>query len=162
MEGRKQLERTMEIDAPLTVVWEVLSDSRLLPQWVPAVQEVVACSAEGEGVGAVRKCNVELMGRQGRMVERCVEFTPMTRAAYVVDDESFGLRKTFADYGFALNLRASGSDRTSVRIETHYTPRNPLYSMMNAVMMRRRFAAVVESLLAGLKTLSERRAPTLS
>jgi uncharacterized protein YndB with AHSA1/START domain len=162
MEGRKQLERTTEIDAPATVVWEVLSDSRLLPQWVPAVQEVVACSAEGEGVGAVRNCNVELMGRQGRMVERCVEFTPTTRAAYVVDDESFGLRKMFADYGFALNLRSNGGDRTAVTIETHYTPRNSLYSVMNAVMMRRRFAAVVDDLLEGLKTLSERRAPMVS
>jgi uncharacterized protein YndB with AHSA1/START domain len=158
MEGRRQLERTTEIEAPVTLVWEVLSDSSLLPQWVPAVQEVVACSTEGERVGAVRKCDVELMGREGHMVERCVEFTPMSRAAYVVDDESFGLRKMFADYGFALNLRASGTDRTTVRIETHYTPRNLLYSIMSAVMMRRRFAIVVDALLAGLKSLSERRA----
>jgi hypothetical protein len=102
------------------------------------------------------------MGKGGRMVERCVEFTPMTRAAYVVDDESFGLRKMFADYGFALNLQPKGNARTSVRVDTHYTPRNPLYSMMNAVMMRRRFAAVVNSLLAGLKALSEERTTTFS
>lgn len=160
MKGQKQLERSMDIDGPVSVVWEVLSDSRLLPQWVPAVQEVVACSAEGEGVGAVRQCNVELMGRQGRMVERCVAFTPMSRAAYVVDDESFGLRKMFADYGFALNVEPIGNDRTAVRIETHYTPRNFVYAVLNGVMMRRRFAAVVGALLEGLKRLSEDRAHT--
>jgi hypothetical protein len=86
----------------------------------------------------------------------------MSRAAYVVDDESFGLRKMFADYGFALNLRSNGGDRTTVTIETHYTPLNPIYSLMNAVMMRRRFAAVVDDLLEGLKALSERRTPTFS
>lgn len=57
MHGRKQLEREITIDAPVSTVWEVLSDARLLPEWVPAVDEVVACSVDGETVGAVRQCN---------------------------------------------------------------------------------------------------------
>ena len=60
------------------------------------------------------------------------------------------------------NLQPKGNARTSVRVDTHYMPRNPLYSVMNAVMMRTRFAAVVDSLLGGLKALSEERTPTLS
>lgn len=157
MNGKKQMERRTTIDAPQEAVWEVLSDSRLLPEWVPAVDEVVACSAEGEGVGAVRHCNVQLAGRSGRMVERCVEFTPMTRAAYVVDDESLGMQKMFSDYGFALNLIPEGNGQTHVRVDTHYTPRNPLYSFLNAVMMRRQFRSVVDNLLIGLKCLAETR-----
>ena len=95
------------------------------------------------------------------MVERCVEFTPMTRAAYVADDESFGLRKMFAEYGFALNLQPKGNARTSVRVDTHYAPRNPLFhdeSCGDAPTLR----AVVDSVLAGSKTLSEERTPTFS
>jgi uncharacterized protein YndB with AHSA1/START domain len=157
MNGRKQLERQITIDAPVSTVWEVLSDARLLPDWVPAVDDVVACSADGEAVGAVRQCNVQLAGKAGRMVERCVEFSPMTRVAYVVDDESFGMRRMFADYGFALNPISEANSRTRVRVDTYYTPRTAFYSVINVVVMRRRFRSVVDGLLAGLKTLSEAR-----
>ncbi len=157
MNGRKQFERTIIIDAPVAAVWEVIADARLLPEWVPAVDEVVACSADGEAVGAVRECNVRLAGSAGRMVERCVEFTPMSRAEYVVDDESFGMRRMFANYGFALNTHPDGRDRTRVRVDTHYTPRNALYDVLNVVTVRRRYRSLVDGLLAGLKTLSETR-----
>lgn len=156
MDGTKQLERHIMINAPISTVWEVIADSHLLPDWAPAVDEVVACS-DREAVGAVRQCSVRLAGKAGRMVERCVEFSPMTRAAYVVDDESFGVRKMFADYGFALNPSSESDGRTRVRIDTYYTPRNALYGLLNVVALRRRFQAVVDDLLAGLKTLSEAR-----
>jgi hypothetical protein len=42
----------------------------------------------GEAVGEVRHCIAKLGGKSGRMVERCVEFAPMTRIAYVVEEES--------------------------------------------------------------------------
>ena len=95
MDGEKQIVRSTSIDAPPDAVWKVLDDSRLLPDWVPAVDEVTECSFEGEAVGEVRYCDVKLAGKSGRMVERCIEFVPMTRIAYVVDDESFGMRRMF-------------------------------------------------------------------
>ena len=87
---------------------------RLLPQWAPVVDAVTECSPAGEAVGEVRRCNVRLAGRSGRMVERCTEFTPMSRIAYVVDDESFGMRRLFEHYGFAINLESAGPDETGV------------------------------------------------
>ena len=157
MLGRMQLEREIAIDAPVSTVWEVLSDARLLPEWVPAVDEVVACSADGEAVGTVRHCTVQLARRAGRIVERCVEFNPMTRAAYDLDDESFGMRRMFADYGFALNPIAEAGSRTRVRVDTYYTPRSAFYGLINVMVVRRRFRSVVDGLLVGLKTLSEAR-----
>jgi uncharacterized protein YndB with AHSA1/START domain len=157
MHGKQQLQRHITIDAPVSTVWEVLSEPRLLPDWVPAVNEVIACSADGEAVGAVRQCDVQLAGRRGRMVERCVEFNPMTRAAYVVDEESFGTRRMFADYGFALNTISEGHGRTRVRIDTHYTPRNGFYALVNAVVVRRQFRSVVDGRRVGLKKFSEAR-----
>ena len=124
LNGTKQIAQSVEIHASTGFVWEVLSDSRLLPRWVPAVDEVTSCSLDGEGVGATRSCTANLAGKSGTMVERCVEYTPMTRLAYLVDDESFGMRKMFDDYGFSLNLERLGPERTRVTIETHYTPRN--------------------------------------
>jgi uncharacterized protein YndB with AHSA1/START domain len=88
--GTLQLERRVVIDAPVETVRDALSDARLLPQWVPAVDEVIACSTTGEHVGATRSCAANLGGRTGTMVERGVEYTPRRRIAYLVDDETSG------------------------------------------------------------------------
>jgi uncharacterized protein YndB with AHSA1/START domain len=157
VDGKKQIERSALVNAPADAVWEILADSRLLPEWVPAVDEVVACSSEGEAVGEVRHCNANLAGKSGRMVERCIEFTPMTRIAYVVDDESFGLRRMLDDYGFAISLRPEGSERTRVTLETHYTPRNPMYGLLNKLMLRRQFRKVCGEIVGGLKAFTESR-----
>ena len=155
MDGKKQIVRSTSIDAPPDAVWKVLDDSRLLPDWVPAVDEVTECSFEGEAVGEVRYCDVKLAGKSGRMVERCVEFVPMTRIAYVVDDESFGMRRMFEHYGFALNLESLASGQTRVTLETHYTPRNPMYGLLNRLLMRRKFEKVCEGIVGGLKAFTE-------
>lgn len=157
MDGKKQIERSAIVDAPPEAVWEVLGDSRLLPEWVPVVDEVTGCSSEGEAVGAVRRCTTRLAGKSGHMVERCVEFTPRTRVAYVVDEESFGMRRFFDHYSFAINLESEPPEKTRVTLETHYTPRNWLYGLLNVLMMRRRLRAVCEEILGGLKTFTESR-----
>ena len=157
MDGKRQIVRSTTIDAPPEAVWEVLVDSRLLSDWVPAVEEVTECSFEGEAVGEVRHCNARLAGKSGHMVERCVEFAPMTRIAYVVDDESFGMRRMFEHYGFAINLESLSTAKTLVTLETHYTPRNTMYSLLNRLLMRRKFEKVCEEIVGGLKTFTESR-----
>jgi uncharacterized protein YndB with AHSA1/START domain len=157
MDGKKQIERSTIINAPAEAVWEVLADSRLLPEWAPVVDEVTECSIAGEAVGEVRHCTANLAGKSGRMVERCIEFTPITRIAYVVEEESFGMRKMVDHYGFAINLESDGSEKTRVTLETHYTPRNPMYGLLNRLTMRRQLERVCEQIVGGLKTFSESR-----
>jgi uncharacterized protein YndB with AHSA1/START domain len=155
--GRRQLTRSRTVRANTAAVWQVLADSRLLPRWAPVVHEVEACSSTGESVGATRRCNVELGGRQGRMVERCVDVELERTLAYVVDDETFGMRRMFADYGFRISIEPSSPDETLVTIQTFYTPRNPFYALLNALFMRRQFRGVVDALLAGLVSFAEDR-----
>lgn len=155
LEGKRQIERRVVIHTPIEAVWEVLSDARLLAEWVPAVDEVTSCSAEGEGVGATRSCRATLGRRKGTMVERCVEYTPTSRIAYLVDDESFGMRRMFDDYGFTLDLAQLGPNQTEVTLQTHYTPRNPLYAALNSLVMRRQFRKVCDGIVQGLKTFTE-------
>jgi hypothetical protein len=44
-----------------------------------------------------------------------------------------------------------------LRIDTYYTPRSPLYTLLNRLVLRRRMRTVVDGLLQGLKQISERR-----
>ena len=96
-----------------------------------------------------------MAGKDGSMVERCVEFVPEIRASYVVDDESFGFRKMFDHYGFTANFESFDKDQTRIIMETFYTPRNFVFVVMNVLMMRRQFRGVVDDILNGLKTYVE-------
>jgi hypothetical protein len=158
MQGRKQLERTTSVDAPVGVVYRLFMDNNALPDWAPVVDEVLTEDGGDEsGVGRTRTCAVTMDGRSGTMVERCVEAVRDTRASFVVIDDSFGFDKMLRDYGFTAHFVRRGLNETSVRIETFYTPVNPLAALLNRLLLRRRFRAVVDALLAGLRTTAEQR-----
>lgn len=158
MQGTKQLERTTSIDAPVEVVYQLFIDNQALPTWAPVVDEVLTEDGGDEsGVGCTRTCAVTMNGRSGTMVERCVDAVPNVRASFVVVDDSFGVGKMLRDYAFTAHFARRGPNETSVRIETFYTPVSLLAAVLNRLMMRRRFRAVVDALLAGLRTTAERR-----
>jgi uncharacterized protein YndB with AHSA1/START domain len=162
MNGKHQLQRSRELDAPRDVVWAILADSASLPEWAAVVQEVTSRATGPEEVGSVRECRVDFAGRQGTIGERCVELVPDSRIGYVVDHDSLGFNKMFADYGFTLTLTDAGPKRTTVVMDTYYTPRNVLTAAMNLVVMRRKFRATVDALLEGLAHLAHARARSSS
>jgi len=162
LNGRHQLRRSIETDAPRAVVWAILEDSAALPQWARVVQEVTSPVTGPESVGAVRECRVDFGGREGMIVERCVELVAGSRIGYVVDRDSLGFNKMFADYGFTISLEDAGPGRTSVVMDTYYTPRSALTSAMNAVVMRRKFRTTVDGLIDGLARLAEERAASVA
>jgi uncharacterized protein YndB with AHSA1/START domain len=157
MNGKHQITRTVEVATDPAAIWGVIADSTLLPQWAGVVEDVTYLGEMEEGVGMTRHCNVELGGRIGTMTERCVEFLPSRRAAYVVDDDTLGFRRMLVDYGFAITLDPRSDRTTTLRIDTYYTPRTPLYELLNRLVLRRRMGKLVDGLLQGLKQISERR-----
>jgi uncharacterized protein YndB with AHSA1/START domain len=160
--GRRQLTRTATTAAPARALWSILTDSRLLPRWAPVVHEVERCDPTGERLGAVRRCRVELGGKPGRMVERCVALRPERQIAYLVEEESFGMRRMVADYGFRISLEPVSPAGTRVTIETFYTPRTAVYGLMNALLLRPRLGKVVDDLIAGLIRLAEAGEPAVA
>ena len=157
MNGKHQITRTVQVATDPAAIWDVIADSTLLPQWAGVVTDVTYLGATEEGVGMTRHCSVEFGGRTGTMTERCVEFLPSRRAGYVVDDDTLGFRRMLVDYGFAITLDPRSDRTTALRIDTYYTPRNPLYGLLNQLVLRRRMRRTVDGLLHGLKEISERR-----
>jgi hypothetical protein len=91
------------------------------------------------------------------MTERCVEFLSNRRAGYVVDDDTLGFHRMLVEYGFTITLDQRSDHATALRIDTYYTPRTPLYALLNRLVLRRRMRTTVDGLLQGLKQISERR-----
>jgi uncharacterized protein YndB with AHSA1/START domain len=158
MHGTKQLERETTIDAPVGVVYRLFMDNAELANWAPVVDAVThEHGGDDTGLGATRSCAVTMNGRHGTMVEQCVEAVPGTRASFVVVDDSFGFNKMLANYGFTAHFSTATGDRTTVRIETFYTPANPIAVVLNKLALRRKFRDVVDELLGGLRTHAEQR-----
>jgi hypothetical protein len=157
MNGKHQITRTVQVATDPAAIWGGIADSRLLPQWAGVVTDVTYLGETEEGVGMTRQCSVELGGRTGTMTERCVEFLPSRRAGYVVDDDTLGFHRMLVDYGFTITLDPRPDRTTALRIDTYYTPRNPLYGLLNQLVLRRRMRRTVDGLLQGLKQISERR-----
>lgn len=140
------------IEAVPERIWEILEDTTRLPEWAPMVRHT---SAQRESLGAVRECAVELEGRPGRVAERCVEFVPNRRIAWLMVEESFGFGRMFADQGFSFTLEPRGGGQTLVRNESYYRPKQVLAQVMSVVLMRGKFRHIRERVLLNLKRLAE-------
>jgi uncharacterized protein YndB with AHSA1/START domain len=144
------------VEAPAQRVWELLVDSETyLPQLWPMVKAARIDSGGRERVGALRRCDVVLDGKEGWTVERCLECVPGRRLAHTIESDSFGFSRFLRDFWFAFDLEAERADRTIVRVETHYEPGNLVGRLMSVVAMRRRFRGIRETALINLKRLSE-------
>lgn len=91
------------------------------------------------------------------MVERCVEAVPDIRASFLVVDDSFGFTKVIKHYGYTVHFAPASLNGTQVTMESFYTPANPLASVMNRVLLKRKFAGIIDTLLGGLAELAEQR-----
>jgi uncharacterized protein YndB with AHSA1/START domain len=158
MLGKKQLEQDTVVGAPAGAVYGLFMDNAELANWAPAVDAVTGeHGGDQTGLGATRTCAVTLNGKRGTMAERCVEAVPSARASFLVVDDSFGFTTMFTGYGFTAHFTPAAGGRTTVRIETFYTPANPVAAVLNTLVIRRRLRSVVDQLLAGLRALAERR-----
>lgn len=156
MRGTKQMERHTTINAPVRVVYRLFMDNAQLATWAPVVDAVIdEHGGDDTGLGATRTCAVTMNGKHGTMVERCVEAVPEARASFLVADDSFGFNRMLTDYGFTVHFAPTTSEQTTVRMETFYTPANPIAAVLNLLVMRRKFRGVVGELLRGLRTLAE-------
>ena len=153
MRGKLQGSSEIAIAAPPHTIWEILEDSRAnLPHLWPMVK---SCEIEGkERVGAVRRCGVEFMGKNGYTVERCIESVPERRLAHSINDDSFGFSRVLNDFWFAFILEPTDTE-TRVRVESHFDPKGLRGRVMSALMIKRTFRGVRETALANLKRLAE-------
>jgi uncharacterized protein YndB with AHSA1/START domain len=144
-----------EVEAAPQTIWALLENGDRLSEWAYMVKHT---SGGRERSGAVRRCEVEFDGRRGRVTERCAEFVPWRRIAWVMIEDSFGFGRMFADMGFAFTLEPIDDRRTLVRNESFYRPRNLIARVLSALLLRRKFRVLRRRVLANLKALAEMRA----
>ena len=152
--ARLQGHSEQTIEASPARIWAVLEDPSRLPDWVPVVERVTEHEA-CERTGSLRRCEVAMGARRGYIVERCLATVSEQRLSHAVEDDSLGFTEMFRDYSFTLELEPITDNSTLVTCETFYEPRGTVARMVNAVLMRRRFASGRAGLLRGLRQVVE-------
>jgi uncharacterized protein YndB with AHSA1/START domain len=143
------------IDAGRAHVWEILVDPARVPEYMQAVKRIEGDARES--VGAARTCWIEMQGKRGEVVERCVELEERRRLTYVMERDAFGFSRLFEDFGFSFVLEPLAGERTLVRIEGFYREKGVVSRGLNVLMMRRKLHRLRAGILIGLKAVVEQR-----
>ena len=142
------------IEADRASVFSLLEDGPLLPQWMPPVKST---TAGRETVGAVRECQVEMGGRAGTVVERCIESIPPKQISWVLERDSLGFGKMLNDFSFSFVLEEEERNRTLLTNQTYYRPKNVMALLLNLFVLKRNFSKIRTGALRGIKKLVEER-----
>ena len=146
------------VDAPIQILWELISDSYELPNWGPPVRsvKVMADDAEAEKLGSARKVQAEFGRKSGYFIEHRVEHVEGRKIGYLIDGDSIGMAGILLRMGFSLELDPTEDQATRVTFSFFHDPRglkgrviNPLIKLQQR---RNRLAA-----LRSLKRCAEER-----
>jgi len=153
----KKLQGTNELllDAEPEQIWAVLEDSSRVPQYMRAVKKIDTPPGSSEYVGATRSCDVEMQGKRGEVLERCVELVRNERLTHVMERDVFGFSRFFDDFGFSFVLEPKAGGRTLVRLEGFYREKGLRSHLLNKLMLKRKLHALRGKVLTDLKSLVE-------
>lgn len=135
------IERSSEIAATPAEIWEVLADFGALASWVPMIQHTCPLSDQTEGVGTVRRVQVQ---RQ-TLVETVTVWSPPDTLTYTIE----GLPSIAGVPVTTWRLIADGPN-TRVTVSTDLdTGRNPIRRLVGRKVLER-LGLAAEFMLAGL------------
>ena len=104
------------INAPVSVVWQLIKDSKRLEDWGPPVQKIEIYLAPGqteEGVGSKRKVFAKFTEkRKGWYQEIRTEQIEGRKITFHIYEDSFGMSKILKDVGGAMEVVPEGTDKT--------------------------------------------------
>ena len=134
------------IDAPVEVVWDLLTDHAAYDQWtpVPTARLETPGDDDPDGVGAVRFLGAGSLGTR----EQVVEFVPNAHLAYGIVS-GLPVRNHRADVWLE-----DGDGWTSLEYEGRFEPAAPGTGRVIALVMQ----AAIRTLVSSLATAAARRA----
>jgi uncharacterized protein YndB with AHSA1/START domain len=137
-------------------VFALLADARRLPEWMPVVTH---SDGEQESLGQARRCSVNFQGRSGEVFERCVVFEPPSRIGWLLESDTLGFSRLLKNFTFDFVLHPLEAGRTRVVNTSYFEPAGLVARLIIAVALRRNFAVIRRSALAGIKRLVEAEVP---
>ena len=151
--NRLQAHNEAVINAPISSVWAIITDIKLLDKRNPGV---ITATGRMDKQGETRTCEMENGGKKGTMTEKLVELVHEKKTVWVIEYDSMGMGKMLKDTRFCFYLEKIDDNRTKIINESYYEPANLLVRIMNALMMRKRMSEIQEKILSNIKAIAEK------
>ncbi|WP_420645125.1 SRPBCC family protein [Candidatus Leptofilum sp.] len=136
------------IDAPVTAVWQALGNIGEIYQWNPGVRASHTTSAQTEGMGATRFCD---LGGKNYLDEEVVLWQPNEKLTMRIT----GTNLPFAEGDIRFTLRPEG-EQTVVTVSPLYKLKFGLLGqLLDRLYVRNNYRQGMDALLAGLKQFVE-------
>jgi len=150
------------INAPISVVWPLIKDSKRLEDWGPPVQKIEVYLNQvqtEEGVGSRRKVYAKFTEkRQGWFQEIRTEQIEDRKITFLIYEDSFGMAKILKDVGGAMEVVPEGNDKTRFIFTLYHRTKGFMGWLMNPMIKmeqkKNRLAA-----LKSIKSYAEGGAP---
>ena len=141
------------INAPISRVWAIITDIKLLDKINPGV-----ITAEGrmDKQGETRTCEMNNNGRKGTMTEKLVELVHEKKTVWAIESDSMGMGKMLKDPRFCFYLEKLDDNKTKIINESYYEPANLMVKIMNALMMKKKMGQIQEQILFNIKSIAEK------
>ena len=141
------------INAPISNVWAIITDIKLLDRINPGV---LKASGRMDKQGETRTCEMENRGRKGTMTERLIELVPEQKTVWAIENDTMGMSKMLKDPRFCFYLEKLGENKTKIINESYYQPASLMVKIMNALMMKRKMGQIQEQILSNIKFIAEK------
>ena len=138
------LENSICINAAAEKVWSVLASLDALDQYDPGIRKSEIISPSKDGLGAARRCELT---PGGWLKERVADWKPRDSIAFELFECTLPVRRLKHTY----TLTAEGG-ATLVRQRMEYELKfGPIGTLMDALMVRKKWDAGIKLFFAGLK-----------
>lgn len=126
------------INAPVSVVWPLIKDSKRLEDWGPPVQKIEVYLVPGqkeEGAGSKRKVYAKFTEkRTGWYQEIRTEHIEGRKITFLIYEDSFGMSKILKDVGGAMEVIPEGKDKTRFIFTFYHRTKGFMGWLMNPMI----------------------------
>ena len=141
------------INAPISNVWAIITDIKLLDKINPGV---ITATGRMDKQGETRTCEMDNRGKRGTMTEKLVELVHEKKTVWVIENDTMGMAKMLKDPKFCFYLEKLGDNKTKIINESYYEPANLMVRIMNALMMKKKMGEIQSQILSNIKTIAEK------
>jgi ligand-binding SRPBCC domain-containing protein len=138
------LENSIHIEAPAERVWAVLARLDALHEVDPGVVKSELCSDRAEGVGASRRCDLRA---GGWFCDRVTVWEPHRELELELYDCTLPVRRLRHHY----TLTAEGGGTLVKQRQEYVLKHGPLGTLLDHLVVRRKWEAGIKSFFVGLK-----------
>lgn len=126
------------INATISKVWSLISNSKRLEDWGPPVEKIEVYLASGqteEGLGSKRKVYAKFSEkRKGWYEEIRTEHIEGNKIAFLIYEDSFGMKKILTDVGASMEVVSEGKDKTRFIVTFYHRTKGFMGWLMNPVI----------------------------